>query len=101
MTSMDRSCAFYIVRACLKLGGGRRKACGVCVAFQNYIFDIPSLKQKGVENLSEAFFLTWKTKAWKKLISFNNRWRQINWKIRVLWLGYVMLLLSLEIRVCS
>lgn len=33
MTSMDRSCAFYIVRPCLKLGGDGRKACGVCVAF--------------------------------------------------------------------
>lgn len=43
--------------------GGGRKARGIGVTFRNYVFDIPSLKQKGVEKVSKTSFLTWKTKA--------------------------------------
>lgn len=46
-----------------EIGRGWKKGMWGLCSIWNYVFDIPSLKQNGVENVSETFLLTWKTKA--------------------------------------
>lgn len=46
-----------------EVGRWGEKACGVCITFREYVFDVLLLKQKAVEKFFKT--LTQKTKAYK------------------------------------